>query len=127
MLKKWKESIEEKNLFIEKENGTGEEFWEIHHEYDTFIGEYRKLSGYLARIEHFSLGVNTGIYDEKVTERAATVYFVVLYNKLTPILSVKNQGSTNIGNFNEAKNIFHTEFSNLVSRIKHIERKNKLY
>lgn len=117
---KWSESIEAKNKYIENNEGTAEEFWESHHEYDAVVKEYRKISGYLARIEHFALGVNTGIYDAKVTERAATTYFVMLFNKMMPILSVKNGGATRD---TELNNTFHTEFSTLVERIRTIEQK----
>lgn len=70
-------------------------------------------------IEHFALGVNTGIYDAKVTEYAATTYFVMLFNKMMPILSVKNGGSARD---TELNNTFHTEFSTLVERIRTIEK-----
>lgn len=116
----WSASIEAKNKFVENNEGTAEDFWESHHEYDSVVDEYRKISGYLARIEHFALGVNTGIYDAKVTERAATTYFVMLFKKLQPILVVKNGGSVRDI---ELKNSFHTEFSTLVERIKTIEKK----
>lgn len=115
---KWSELIELKNRYIESKQGTAEEFWESHHEYDAVIQEYRKISGYLARIEHFSLGVNTGIYDTMVTERAATMYFVMLYKKMMPILAVKNGGVTRD---TELRNAFHKEFSSLVERIQKIE------
>ena len=111
----WSASIEAKNKFVENND-----FWESHHEYDSVVDEYRKISGYLARIEHFALGVNTGIYDAKVTERAATTYFVMLFKKLQPILAVKNGGSVRD---TELKNSFHTEFLTLVERIKTIEKK----
>ena len=117
---KWSESIAKKNQYISANKGSVEDFWNTHHEYDTAIEEYRKISGYLARMEHFALGVNTGIYDAKVTERAATTYFVMLYKKLMPILAVKNGGKADD---RELKNEFHTEFSTLVKRIQKIEEK----
>ena len=43
-------------------------------ERDRCFNEYRTLSGYLARIEHFALGVNTGIYDVEIAERAGTLF-----------------------------------------------------
>ena len=116
----WSASIEAKNKFVESKEGTAEDFWESHHEYDSVVDEYRKISGYLARIEHFALGVNTGIYDAEVTERAATTYFVMLFSKMKPILSVKNGGSARDV---ELRNSFHTEFSTLVERIRRIEKK----
>jgi hypothetical protein len=116
---KWSASIEAKNKYVENKEGTAGEFWESHQEYDSVVHEYRKISGYLARIEHFSLGVNTGIYDAKVTERAATRYFVMLFKKMMPILSVKNGGSARD---TELNNTFHNEFSTLVERIGTIEK-----
>lgn len=51
------------------------------------LSEYIVLSGYLARIEHFALGVNTGIYDTKIAERAATKHLVIMYRgKLKPLM-----------------------------------------
>lgn len=108
----------------EKKQATLDDFWESHHEYDSVVDEYRKISGYLARIEHFALGVNTGIYDAKVTERAATTYFVMLFSKMMPILSVKNGGSSRD---TELRNTFHTEFLTLVERIRRIEKKKSPY
>ncbi len=79
------------------------------------IAEYRVLSGYLARIEHFSLGVNTGIYDARIAERAATTYFVMLYrNKLKPLLDKKQAG---------AETEYYAEFRKLVEKIEKIEAK----
>lgn len=60
-----------------------------HEEY--CVSEYRLLSGYLARIEHFALGVNAGIYDAKIAERAGTTYLRMLYrSKLKPLIDIKN-------------------------------------
>lgn len=79
------------------------------------IKEYRILSGYLARIEHFALGVNTGIYDTKTAERAATTYLVMLYRqKLKPLMDVKQ---------NNSNTEYYAEFRKLVERIEKIERK----
>lgn len=111
-------TIGAKNKFIDNKEGAAEDFWESHHEFDSMVDECRKISGYLARIEHFALGVNTGIYDDRVTERAATTYFVMLYKKLMPILAVKNNGSPSD---TDLKNEYHTEFSTLVKRIQKIE------
>ena len=114
----YSKAIDEKNHFAREKQGTADEFWREHPEYDRVMDEYSKISGYLARIEHFALGVNTGIYDTKVTERAATTYFVMLYKKLMPILSVKNGGKATD---KTTKNAFHTEFESLVKSIQKIE------
>lgn len=81
-----------------------------------YFNEYRKLSGYLARIEHFALGVNTGIYDAEVAERAATSYLVMLYrSKLKPLIDVKHSGKESTE--------YYAEFRKLVERIEKIENK----
>lgn len=78
------------------------------------VSEYRKLSGYLARIEHFSLGVNTGIYDANIAERAGTKYLVMLYRgKLKPLIEVKHSGAGNTE--------YYGEFHKLVEKIEKIE------
>lgn len=114
----WQLSLQEKDKYVSDKQETAEEFWNAHHEYDSAIEEYRKVSGYLARIEHFALGVNTGIYDVKVTERAATAYFAMLYKKLMSILAVKNKSTSSGANY---KNEFHTEFETLAQRIQKIK------
>lgn len=114
---KWNESLQEKNKFLSAKKGTATEFWSSHREYDTAIEEYRILSGYLARIEHFALGVNTGIYDVKVTERAATAYLTMLYKKLEPLILIKNKGKDS----SSTENKYHTEFMKLVAALKKLE------
>lgn len=80
------------------------------------IERYRVLSGFLARIEHFALGVNTGIYDAKISERAATMYLSMLYHgKLRPLIEEKHSGS----NGKE----YYAEFRQLIEKIDKIEKK----
>lgn len=82
---------------------------------ERYLDEYITLSGYLARIEHFALGVNTGIYDVKVAERAGTAYLVMLYRgKLKPLLEVKHSGKGNTE--------YYAEFRKLVEQIEKIEK-----
>jgi len=35
----WSASIEAKNKFVENSEGTAEDFWESHHEYDSVVYE----------------------------------------------------------------------------------------
>lgn len=114
---KWNESAEEKRKFVTAKKGTAIDFWNSHHEYDNAVNEYRVLSGYLARIEHFALGVNTGIYDVEVTERAATSYFTMLYKKLEPLIMTKNNS-----NNSSCENKYHKEFMSLVASLKKYEQ-----
>jgi len=81
---------------------------------DEIINKYRLLSGLLARIEHFALGVNTGIYDAKIAERAATAYFVALYRgKLKPLIDTKHM--------REGGGEYFAEFRKFVEQIEKLE------
>jgi len=59
---------------------------------DTKSMEYKILSGYLARIEHFCVGVNNKIYDDKVFYSLAHGYFDghQLRKRIDPLLDAKN-------------------------------------
>ena len=54
--------------------------------------EYKTLSGYLARLEQFCVGVNTGIYDENVVYALGHGYFdgFGLRRRIEPLLEAKN-------------------------------------
>ena len=55
--------------------------------------EYRKLSKCLARLEHFSVGVNTGIYDKKTVYQLSHGYLDIgIWYKLQPVLEQKQKG-----------------------------------
>jgi hypothetical protein len=83
--------------------------------FESYISEYRNLSGYLARIEHFALGVNTDIYDASIAERAATSYLVMLYRgKLKPLIEMKHSG--------KGDTEYYAEFRKLVEQIEKIEK-----
>lgn len=54
--------------------------------------EYKKLSAYVARIEHFCVGVNQKIYDRKTVYELAHGYFDgALKVRIEPIIAFKNQ------------------------------------
>lgn len=64
--------------------------------------EYRQLSKCLARLEHFSVGANTGIYDKKtIYELAHGFLDVAIWYKLQPVLEQKQKGrqETYYGNY----------------------------
>ena len=81
---------------------------------DETNSKYYELLGYLARLEHFSLGVNTGIYDAKTAERAGTAFLVSLRKKLLPVIELQE----NRGNHNSDKRIeYYKEFRMLTERV----------
>jgi hypothetical protein len=59
---------------------------------DTKSMEYKILSGYLARIEHFCVGINNKIYDDKVFYSLAHGYFDghQLRKRIEHLLNAKN-------------------------------------
>ena len=60
---------------------------------DSTTEEYKEISGYLARIEHFCVGVNTKIYDRKTFYALAHGYFDghQLRKRIEPLIDSKNQ------------------------------------
>lgn len=53
--------------------------------------EYKSLTILMARIEHFSVGVNSDIYDIKIVKRLAGKHFCSLYDKLLPMIEKKRE------------------------------------
>lgn len=56
--------------------------------------EYKVISGYLARIEHFCVGVNTQIYDREIVYAIAHGYMdsSTLLGRIEPMIEKKNHG-----------------------------------
>ncbi len=63
--------------------------------------EYKELSGKLARVEHFCVGVNSGIYDAETLKRLAGKYFISVYDKLYPLIDKKRIIYPNDKHYNE--------------------------
>lgn len=57
--------------------------------------EYKTISGYLARIEHFSVGINENIYDRNTFYALAHGYFDgnQLRKRIEPLIEAKNHSS----------------------------------
>ena len=62
---------------------------------DVKSAEYKMLSGYLARIEHFCVGINEKIYDKDTFYSLAHGYFDgnQLRKRIEPLLDSKNQSN----------------------------------
>lgn len=55
--------------------------------------EYKKISAYIARIEHFCVGVNQKIYDRKTVYELAEGYLDKgIRSRIEPIIDRKNRG-----------------------------------
>ena len=55
--------------------------------------EYKEVSGYIARIEHFCVGVNKKIYDRETVYQLAHGYLdgKVIVERISPIIDRKNR------------------------------------
>ena len=55
--------------------------------------EYKRISAYIARIEHFCVGVNENIYDKKTVYKLADDYLDgAIKSRIEPIIERKNFG-----------------------------------
>lgn len=63
--------------------------------------EYIQLTRYLARMEHFAVGVNCGIYNHRIVKRLAGRYFCNLWDKLLPLVERKRCGSAKERHYDE--------------------------
>lgn len=84
---------------------------------DSKSPEYKQISGYLARIEHFCVGINEKIYDEDVFYAMAHGYFDShqLKNRIEPLLDSKNKS-------NNTQQLFYTNIFSVLDWM----RKKKL-
>lgn len=58
---------------------------------NTKTDEYKCITTLMARIEHFSVGVNSNVYDIKVLKRLAEKHFYAIYDKLLPMIENKRK------------------------------------
>ena len=73
--------------------------------------EWRMVTTALAKIEQFSVGINTNIYSIEILNRVAGAYFIRLYETLEPIIEKKR--SQNI-----SKGKHYDEFQQMIYRLK---------
>ena len=75
--------------------------------------EFKKITKLMARIEHFSVGVNSDIYSLEITKRLAGRHFCASYEKLLPMIENKRKALKNDKHYDEFEKL--------------VERLNKLY
>lgn len=68
---------------------------------NTHSEKYKEVSSYLARIEHFCVGINTHIYDLNIVKRMAGKYFIGLYDKCLPMIEKKRNINKTDKHYNE--------------------------
>ncbi len=69
----------------------------------------------LAKLEQFSVGVNTGIYSVQILNRVGGGYFIRQYEKLEPTIKEKRKENRVPGNH-------YNEFEETVNRLKNIRK-----
>lgn len=74
---------------------------------------YNDCRALIARLEHFSVGVNRKIYDFSTLDNLVGIHFVCLYKKIKPIIDEANKNE---------KCIRH--YSNFVKLISNLERQH---
>lgn len=77
--------------------------------------EWNKFTVYLAKLERFSVGVNTGIYSIKVLNHLGGAYFIREFEKLEPIIIHKRKDNIVPGGH-------YDEFEKTVKRLKKYRR-----
>lgn len=63
--------------------------------------EYKRITKLMARIEHFSVGVNSDIYSINITKRLAGRHFCAIYDKVLPMIKKKRETFKNDKHYNE--------------------------
>ncbi len=81
--------------------------------------EWNEMTVYLAKLERFSVGINTGIYSLRIFNHLGGSYFIRQFEKLKPIIDRKrNENVTNGGHYDE--------FEKAVLKLKKYRKKHKL-
>lgn len=73
--------------------------------------EWTRFTIYLAKLERFSVGINTGIYSIDILNHLGGAYYIRQFEKLKPIIDEKR-------NANRVSGSHYDEFEKTVSRLK---------
>lgn len=76
---------------------------------------WRELTVCLAKLEQFSVGINTGIYSLRVLNRLGGAYYIRQFEKLKPIIDQKRSDNLIPGNHYE-------EFEITVNKLRKLQR-----
>ena len=77
---------------------------------------WNDLTLHLVRIERFSVGVNSGIYDLRILNRLAGSFVIDLYYRIRPIIEKKRELSSS------PKKKVYNEFETVVRRLEKIRK-----
>ncbi len=73
--------------------------------------DWKEITTCLAKIENFSVGINTNIYSYKVLNRLGGAFFISQFEKLKPIINTKREKNVSSGKH-------YNEFENTVLKLK---------
>lgn len=71
---------------------------------------YNAYKVMIARLEHFAVGIDEGVYDKEIVEKLAGSHLIFLYDKIEPIIKKANENSDN--------NMYYCHFTNLIKNLK---------
>ncbi|MCI8590741.1 MAG: DUF4760 domain-containing protein [Lachnospiraceae bacterium] len=77
--------------------------------------DWRKVTNALAKIEHFSVGINTGVFSLQILNRVAGAYYIRIFYDLKPVIDQKRKQNISNGKH------YH-EFEQTVIHLKKMER-----
>lgn len=88
---------------------------------DTKSSECKTISGYVARIEHFCVGLNEDIYDKQTFYALAHGYFDgnQLRKRIEPLIEAKNQS-------NKSKELFYNDTLSILQWMEQYKNKNNI-
>ena len=79
--------------------------------------EWEKMTVYLAKLEQFSVGINTGIYSLDVLNHLGGAYYIRQFEKLKPIIDRKREENIVVGGH-------YDEFEKTVIKLKEYRKKH---
>ncbi len=80
--------------------------------------EWNKFTVYLAKLERFSVGINTGIYSIRTLNRLGGAYFITEFEKLKPVIDCKRKANVVPGGH-------YDEFEKTVNKLRKMRKRGK--
>ena len=81
---------------------------------------WKKVTGYLSKIEHFSVGVNARVYSLEILNRMAGGYFIHMFETLQPVIQKKRA-------YNNSNGKHYDEFESAVNHLRELRKKRNQY
>ena len=82
--------------------------------------DWKKVTGYLSKIEHFSVGINAKVYSLEILNRMAGGYFLHMFEILQPVIQKKRA-------YNNSNGKHYDEFESAVNHLRKLRKKRDQY